>query len=80
MSQAMVLVLMLISSSQPTSTEKTAINSTDVEKLLPNLLSVVDLTGLLGLEKGDTKDIVVDKEANSVTKAGNKGVNQLKED
>ena len=56
MSQAIVLVLMLISSSQPTRTEKTAINSTDAEKLLPNLLSVVDLTGLLGLEKGDTKD------------------------
>ena len=76
----MVLVLMLISSSQPTSTEKTAINSADVEKLLPNLLSVVDLTGLLGLEKGDTKDIGVDKESDSVTKARNKGVNQLKED
>ena len=80
MSQAMVLVLMLISSSQPTSTEKPVINSADVEKLLPNLLSVVDLTGLLGLEKGDTKDIRVDKESDSVTKAGNKGVNQLKED
>ena len=74
----MVLVLMLISSSQPTSTEKTAINSAHVEKLLPNLLSVVDLTGLPRLEKGDTKDIAVDKEVHSVTKARNKGVNQLK--
>ena len=67
---------MFISSSQPTSTEKTDNAASDVEKLLPNLLTVVDLMGLLGLEKLDNEEISDDKE---VKKEQNKGLNQSKE-
>ena len=74
----MVLVLMFICSSQPSSTEKTDIAAADIEKLLPTLLSVVDLKGLLGLAKGNNKDISEDKEVPSLEKAQHKGVNQLK--
>ena len=74
----MVLVLLFICSTQPTSTENTVIAAADIEKLLPTLLSVVDLKGLLGLAKGNNKDISEDKEVPSLEKAQHKGVNQLK--
>ena len=67
---------MIISSSQPTTTEKTVISDADVEMLLPKLLSVVNLQGLLGLEKGDKEDIFDDKEKQLLEKEQNKGVNK----
>ena len=74
-----MFVLMFISGSQPTTTEKLDIDVEDVEKLLPTLLSVVDLQGLLGLENDDNKNIFDDKEEQSVEKSQNEGVNKLRE-
>ena len=49
------------------------VNTEEVEKLLPSLLSVIDLKGLLGIAKDENKGISSDNEVQTTEEEQRKG-------